>query len=74
MHGAFCDQPLPGNDAGDDPGLSRTVGSGDTRRTRLVPCACTMFCFVGLFTAIREKKKKVFCRGGKNSAKRGTKC
>ena len=30
MHGAFCDQPLPGNDSGYDPGLSRTVGSGDT--------------------------------------------
>ena len=54
MHGAFCDQPWPGNDAGDDPGLSRTVGSGDTRRTRLIPCACPMFCFVGLLSAIRE--------------------
>ena len=54
MHGAFCDQPWPGNDAGDDPGLSRTVGSGDTRRTRLIPCACAMFCFVGLLSAIRE--------------------
>ena len=54
MHGAFCDQPWPGNDAGDDPGLSRTVGSGDTRRTRLIPCACTMFCFVRLLSAIRE--------------------
>ena len=30
MHGAFCDQPWPGNEAGGDPGLSRTVGSGDT--------------------------------------------
>ena len=38
MHGAFCDQPWPGNDAGDDPGQSRTVGSGDTRRTWLIPC------------------------------------
>ena len=54
MHGAFCDQPWPGNDAGDDAGLSRTVGSGDTRRTRLIPCACTMFCFVGLSSAICE--------------------
>ena len=54
MHGAFCDQPWPGNDAGDDSGLSRTVGSGDTRRTRLIPCACPMFCFVGLLSAIRE--------------------
>ena len=25
MHGAFCDQPWPGNDSGGDPGLSRTV-------------------------------------------------
>ena len=25
MHGAFCDQSWPGNDAGDDPGLFRTV-------------------------------------------------
>ena len=30
MHGAFCDQPWPGNDSEDDPGLSRTVGSGGT--------------------------------------------
>ena len=30
MHGAFCDQPWPGNDSGGDPGLSRTVGNGDT--------------------------------------------
>ena len=54
MHGAFCDQPWPGNDAEDDPGLSRAVESGDTRRTRLIPCACLMFCFVGLLSAIRE--------------------
>ena len=54
MHGAFCNQPWLGNDAADDPGLSRTVGSGDTRCTRLIPCACTMFCFVGLLSAIRE--------------------
>ena len=33
IHGAFCDQPWPGNDSGDDPGLSRTVGSGDTADT-----------------------------------------
>ena len=47
MPGAFCDQPWPGNDAGDDPDLSRTVGSsGDTRR----PCASPMFCFVGLLS------------------------
>ena len=54
MHGAFCDLPWPGQDAGDDPGLSRTVGSGDTRRTRRTPCACPMFCFVALLPAIRE--------------------
>ena len=30
MPSAFCDQPWPGNDSGDDPGPSRTVGSGDT--------------------------------------------
>ena len=54
MHGAFCDQPWPGNEAGDDPGLSGTVGSGDTRRTRLIPCPCPMFCFVGLLSAIHE--------------------
>ena len=30
IHGAFCDQPWPGNEDGDDPCLSRTVGSGDT--------------------------------------------
>ena len=33
MLGAFCDQPWPGKDAGDDPGLSRTVGRGDTAHT-----------------------------------------
>ena len=33
LHGAFCDQPGPGNDSGDDPGLSRTVGSSDTSDT-----------------------------------------
>ena len=33
MHGAFCDQRWPGNYSGDDPGLSRTVGSGDTVHT-----------------------------------------
>ena len=33
MHSAFCDQPWPGKDAGDDPGLSRTAGSGDTAHT-----------------------------------------
>ena len=54
MHGAFCDQPWPGNDAGDDPGLSRTVGSGDTWRTRLIPCACPMFCLSGFLSATRE--------------------
>ena len=25
MHGAFCDQPWPGNDSGGNPGLCRTV-------------------------------------------------
>ena len=35
MNGAFCDPPWPGNDAGDDPGLSRSVGGGDTRGTPL---------------------------------------
>ena len=54
IHGAFCDQLWAGNDAGDDPGLSRTVGSCDTRRTRFIPCACPMFCFVGLLSAFRE--------------------
>ena len=55
IHGAFCDQPWPGNEAGDDPGLSRTVGMGDTRRARLIPSACPMFCFVGLsLQLIRE--------------------
>ena len=67
MHGAFCDQPWPGNDAGDDPGLSRTVGSGDTtRRTRLIPCACPMFCFVGLLSAIREMFFSNFAEKEKN--------
>ena len=37
MHGAFCDQPWPGNeagdDSGDDPGLSCTVRIGDTAHT-----------------------------------------
>ena len=60
MHGAFCDQPWPGNDAGDDPGLSRTVGSGDTRRTRLIPCACPMFCFVGLFVCNSRNYFSIF--------------
>ena len=74
MHGAFCDQPWPGNDARDDPGLSRRVGGGDTRRTGLIPCACPMFCFVRLLSAIREFNFSVFCpRGGKNSAKRDIK-
>ena len=37
MHGALCDQPLPGN----DPDLSYT----ECRvATRLTPCACPMFC------------------------------
>ena len=40
MHGAFCDQPRPDNDPGDDPGLSCTVA---IRRTRFTPCACPMF-------------------------------
>ena len=31
MHGAFCDQPWPGNDAGDDPGLSVIPCSGQWR-------------------------------------------
>ena len=56
MHGAFCDQPWPGNDAGDDPGLSRTVGSGDKRRTRLIPCAFPMFCLWGFLSAIQFAK------------------
>ena len=63
MHGAFCDQPWPGNDARDDPGLSRRVGGGDTRRTGLIPCACPMFCFVGLLSAIRELNFSVFFPG-----------
>ena len=54
LHGAFCDQPWPGSEAGDDPGLSRAVRSGDSRRTRLIPCACPMFFFVGILFAIRE--------------------
>ena len=54
MHGAFCDQPWPGNDARDDPGLSRRVGGGDTRRTGLIPCAGPMFCSVGFLSATRE--------------------
>ena len=33
IQGAFCDQPWPDNDCGDGPGLSRTVGSGDTADT-----------------------------------------
>ena len=33
MYGTFCEQPWPVNDCGDDPGLSRTVGSGDTAHT-----------------------------------------
>ena len=60
IHGAFCDQPWSGNEAGDDPGLSRTVGSGDTRRTRLIPCACPMFCFVGLFVCNSRNYFSVF--------------
>ena len=66
MHDAFCDQPWPGNEAGIDPGLSRTVGSGDTRRTRLIPCVCPKFCFVGLLSAIREFHFSVFCPRRKN--------
>ena len=66
MHGAFCDQPWPGNVAGDDPGLSHTVGSGDTRRARLIPCACPMFCFVGLLSAIRELIFRYFAEEEKN--------
>ena len=66
MHGAFCDQSWPGNDAGDDPGLSRTVGSGDARRTRLIQCACPMFCFVGLLSAIPELFFRCFAEQEKN--------
>ena len=66
MHGAFCDQPWPGNDTGDEPGLSRTVGSGNTRRTRLIPCACPMFCFVGLLSAIHELTFGYFAEQEKN--------
>ena len=65
IHGAFCDQPWPINEAGDDPGLARTLGSGDTRRTRLIPCACPMFCFVGLSYAIRELFFRYFAEEGK---------
>ena len=74
MHGTFCDQPWPGHKDGHDPGLSRTVGSGDARRTRLIPCAYPMFCFFGLLSAIREFIFSVFCRGGKKSAKRDINC
>ena len=73
IHGAFCDEPWPGNDAGDDLGLFRTVGSGDTRRTRLIPFACAMFCFVGLLSAIREINFNFVGILLKNSAKRDIK-
>ena len=73
IHGAFCDQPWPGNDAGDDPGLSRTVRSGDTRRTRLIPYASPMSCFAG-FCLHSRIMFSAFCRVGKKSAKSDTKC
>ena len=33
VHVVFSDQPWPGNDSGDDSGISRTVGSGDMADT-----------------------------------------
>ena len=74
IHGAFCDQLWAGNDAGDDPGLSRTVGSGGRRRTWLTLSTRPMFCIAVFFPAIREFLSKTYCRGGKFSAKREIKC
>ena len=74
IHGAFCDQPWPGNEAGDDRGLSRTVGSGDTRRTRLIRCACRNVLLCRAFVCNSRINFSVFCRGGKKSAKCDIKC
>ena len=55
------------------PRSMRSVGSCDTRRTRLTPCACPML-FVGLLSALREFSFSLFCRDQKYSAKRDVKC
>ena len=66
MHGGFCDQPWPGNDAGDDPGLSRTVGSGDTRPhgSYRAPARCSALS--GFLSAIREIIFRCFAEEEKN--------
>ena len=53
-HGASLDQPWPGNDSGDDPGLSRKVESGDTVDTAHTVCRPDVLYFVFLFPAFRE--------------------
>ena len=65
IRGAFCDQPWSGNEAGDDPGLSRTVGSGDTRRTRLIPCALPDALLCRALSAIRALIFRYFAEQGK---------
>ena len=66
MHGAFCDQPWPRNNPGDDPGLSRTVAR---RRTRLTPCACPMFCDHATLFCDLGNTFPLFCRVGRISQK-----
>ena len=53
IHGAFCDQPWSGNEAGDDP-IPYSGGWQYAAHTAHTVCACPMFCFVGLLSAIRE--------------------
>ena len=66
MHGAFCHQQWPGNDAGDDPDIPRTVESSDKGRTRLIRCAGPMFCSVGLLSAFRVNNFGFFDENEKN--------
>ena len=65
MRGAFCDQPWPGNDAGDGPGLSRTVGVAirGAHGSYRAPARCSALSGFCLHFAIFFA---VFCRGGKN--------
>ena len=53
IHGAFCDQPWSGNEAGDDP-IPYSGGWQYAAHTAHTVCACPMFCFVALLPAIRE--------------------
>ena len=68
MRGVFCDQPWPGNDAGDDPGLSRRVGVAmrGAHGSYRAPSRCSALS--GFLSAIREKCFSVFNKKLKNAS------